>query len=97
VRLLGRSEVTTIDEPDYLQFVVVRENGWIDLAGPPVVLLVLVAWAVIYQHYFFAAFAVVVGLFVLIANYANGSVTKLFVSQSELIARGTWIAPSPMR
>jgi hypothetical protein len=87
VRLLGRNEVTTIDEPDYLQFVLVRENGWIDLVGPPVALLVFVAWAVIYQHYFFIAFAVI-GLFALIANYANGSITKLFVSQSELIARG---------
>jgi hypothetical protein len=87
VQLLGRTEITTIEEPDHLQFVVVRRRGWISLVGPPATLLVFALWALMAQHYVFAVFSAV-AIFALIANYIRGPVTKLLVSQGELIARG---------
>jgi hypothetical protein len=87
VKLIGHAEVTTIEEPGQLQFVVTRENGWIDLVAPSAVLILVFVWACVFGHFFVAVFSVV-GLFGLGAYYLNGPITKLFVSQNQLIARG---------
>jgi hypothetical protein len=91
VKLIGKTEITTIDEPDQLQFAVVSQSGWIDLLGIPLVSIVFAAVASISGHPFLALYSALILVAILakaIMNYPDGSVIKLFVSQCELIARG---------
>jgi hypothetical protein len=91
VTLLGTSELKAVELPGQLQFVAVSESGWIDLPGVPLVLIVFATAAWISGRIFFAlssAFVLVAVLAKTIMNYPDGSKIKLFVSQSDLIARG---------
>lgn len=87
MKAFGHSEITTIDDPDGLQFVVVRANGYVDFFAPIAALLAFGLWAVI-AHHFILVIISTVGLFSLLASYARGPVTRLAVSQYELVASG---------
>lgn len=87
MRLLGRTEITTTEKPDGLQFVVSREHGWLDSLVPLGLLAVLVIGAWVLHHYIFAILAVLLSAFGW-AKYLSDPTTRLSVSLVELIARG---------
>jgi hypothetical protein len=88
VRLLGSSELKTIELPGELQFVYGYEAGWGDLAAPPAALIVLLAWALSTHHLVFAAIFVVV-FAALVVYWLNISPSRLSVTPRELIAQGS--------
>ena len=87
VKLLGSSEITTIDEPNHLEFVIVRTNGWMDFIAPPAVVLAFSLWALI-EHHFMVFGLSLFAIIYLIARYAQGPVTRLVVTEDRLTASG---------
>lgn len=87
MKLIGHTEITTIDEPDHLEFVAVRKHGVLDLSLPPAIAIAFLIWIGLSQHWYYAVFPLI-ALFYLFASWMNGPVTRLAVSGHELIARG---------
>lgn len=87
MKLIGHTEITTIDEPDHLEFVAVRKHGVFDLFLPPAIAIAFLIWIGLSQHWYYAVFPLI-ALFYLFASWMNGPVTRLAVSSHELIARG---------
>jgi len=87
MQLLSRSEISTIETTDQLQFILFRERGFLELAMPPIVLVVFLVTGIM-KHQWWAVLFVGVGAFSLAAYWLNGPVTKLFVSNSGLRVSG---------
>lgn len=88
MKLLGSSELRTIELPDRLQVVHGYQAGWGDLAAPPATLLVLLAWAASTHHMVLGAIFVVA--FAALAIYwLNISPNRLSVLPRELITQGS--------
>ena len=87
MKLIGKTEITTIELRDELQLVVVRKNGLLILVFPPALCVAITAYGFLSSHWMY----VLIGIFMLgscVAWYLNGPVTRLFVSRFQLIARG---------
>jgi hypothetical protein len=87
VRLLGSADLKTIERPHQLQFVSGYESGWVDFLAPPAALFIVFLWAMI-VHYYLLAWFIVIGYLLLALWWLHSPVTRLFVSDTELLARG---------
>jgi hypothetical protein len=87
VRILGSADLTTIELPDQLQFVSGYQSGWVDFMAPPAALFIVFLWAMI-SHYYLLAWFVVIGYLLLVLWWLSTSVTRLFVTPTQLVARG---------
>jgi len=87
VKLIGETKIETIDLPGELQFVFVRENGWLDVIPPPALAGALAAWCWISHSYLFSGLVLVVSVVYLTKSLTNPA-TVLLVSPWELMARG---------
>ena len=87
MKLLGKNQITTIDLPDQIQFVVVREQGLLVLILPPALCLGTILYGWFSRHWYFIPFGLI-GLAYIAVWHLRGPVTKLFVTQDQLIAAG---------
>jgi len=86
--LLGRTEFNAIENPDSLEFSVVRKDGWLEtVLGPTVAaVVILMFWRA--DHVIIAAFATLSTAAYFVANWIHGPEARLGVSSDELAARG---------
>jgi hypothetical protein len=87
MKLLGKTQVTTIDLPDQIKFVVVCENGLVVLIIPPTLCVAGIVYGWLAHQWGW----VLMGLFGLVSVvfwHLKGPVTKLFVTEHSLIASG---------
>jgi hypothetical protein len=87
VRILGSSELQTIELSTQLQFVNGYQSGWVDFMAPPAALFIFFLWTMI-SHYYLMAWFCVVGYLLLVLWWLNTNVTKLYVTDTILVARG---------
>jgi len=87
VKLVGQTTITTIEEPDHLQFVTTRVRGWTDLLLPTI-LTVVGGGALGFKHFFMGALCLLAAILFL-ANFSKPSTNQLDVSQSEMIVRSS--------
>jgi len=87
VRILGSADLKTIESPGGLQFVAGYESGWVDFMAPPAALFIVFLWAMI-EHFYLLAWFTVVGYLLLVLWWLHSPLTRLFVSETELRARG---------
>ncbi len=88
MRAFERAEITTIELPDELQFVVVRHAGWAERFGAPVAVAAIALWFWFSGHEILSLLFAVVGGISLVANWARGRATKLRVTETEFVASG---------
>jgi hypothetical protein len=88
VRILGSSELRTIEFSTQLQFVNGYQSGWVDFMAPPAALFILFLWTIVSQYYLMSWF-VVIGYMLLVLWWLNGNVTKLYVTDTLIVARGS--------
>lgn len=86
--MLGSSELRTIEFSTQLQFVNGYQSGWFDFMAPPAALFILFLWTIVYQYYLISWF-VVIGYLLLVLWWLNSNVTKLYVTDTVLVARGS--------
>ncbi len=87
MRILGSADLKTIERAQQLQFVSGYESGLVDFLAPPAALFIVFLWAMI-AHYYLLAWFTVIGYLLLVLWWLHSPVTRLFVSETELLARG---------
>jgi len=87
VNSVGKTTIETFEEPDHLLFVVTRETGWLAIVITCIFLsaFVFFLWP---DHKLFVILAILMSLFGWIASFTRGNITRLAVSEREIIARG---------
>jgi hypothetical protein len=85
--MIGKAELTTVDRGRQLEFASGYQSGWVDFMAPPAALFIIFLWAMI-AHYYLIAWFVVVGYLLLVLWWLHSPVTRLIVSETELVARG---------
>jgi hypothetical protein len=87
VRTIGKAELTTVDRGKQLEFASGYQSGWVDFLAPPAALFIVFLWAMI-AHFYLIAWFVVVGYLLLVLWWLHSPVTRLLVTDTELVARG---------
>ncbi len=87
MKLVSQTKVITIEEPDRLQFVLERELGLADLLVGPIVVGCVAAYA-LYAHSWWPLLFCVLAFGAFLANYLNGPVTTITVSDRGIEAIG---------
>ena len=93
VKLIGKTEITTIEEPDRLQFTVIRKSGWIDYVVFPAFLISFIITAWINKTWWILMFPAI-GVLYFIANRSYIPPTRLSVTEDGLIASANLIPNS---
>lgn len=88
MRVLGKAELTTVERPRQIEFASGYQSGWVDFMAPPAALFMVFLWAMI-AHYYLIAWFVVVGYLLLVLWWLHSPVTRLLVTDTELVARGS--------
>jgi hypothetical protein len=85
---LGRTKFTSLENPDSLEFSVVREDGLLEKILAPIItaIVILMFWRA--GQVIIAAFATLSSAAYFMANWIHGPETRLRVTNDELIARG---------
>jgi len=89
--LLGRTELTTVELPNALEFTIIGEHGWLELIAMPAGIL-FVSW--MFWRIDTPFTRIIVAIIVVstaasaIASWIQGGSTKLRVTQEELFAEG---------
>lgn len=87
VKLLGQTELRTIELPHQLQFNLVSTNGWMDTLGVPAIALSLLFASWKWHFWPFLAFASLILAYV-VADRAHGSVAQICVTADAITAKG---------
>jgi hypothetical protein len=87
VKFFGSTTVTTIDEPNELQFVVTREKGAVEAIAVPILMLALVLALWFTHHYSFSLLCALVYIAILAYSLRKLS-TRLVVCADHIIASG---------
>ena len=88
MRLLGSSELRTIEFPTQLQFINGYQSGWFDFMAPPIALFILFLGAIVAHNYLMCWF-VIIGYLLLVLWWLNSNATKLYVTDTLIVARGS--------
>lgn len=83
----GKRTLQTIETPDEIQFILVRQGGWATQLLSVTVILGFFWEALRSSNLMWCIFCLV-GVFVLIADRLHGNTTQLQVTRTELTARG---------
>lgn len=93
VTLIGKTEIATVEEPDRLQFTIIRKSGWIDYAVLPAFLILFVVAAWINKTWWMLVFPAIAIVY-LIANRSHIPPTRLSVTKDCLTASANLIPNS---
>ncbi len=88
MQLLGRTEFTSIEHPDSLEFMVVQEYGWLEKVLIPLIVasVIVMLWRA--GQVIFAAIAMLSTSAYFVANWIHGPATRLRVTKDELTTQG---------